>query len=126
MILLDTSILIDYYRKEKKEKTLFQNLAKHYTVLYISQVTYFEILRGSNVNQEFFWIDLFKDLTYLDFDNKCADEAVLIYKDLKLKNKLIETADLFIAATALAHHLPIATLNIKDFEKVPNLEIISI
>lgn len=125
MILLDTSVLLDYFRKVVKEKTLFQNLAKNYSTLCISQITYFEILRGSNQNQKSFWIDIFEDLDFLDFDIQCADSAVLIYKELKSKNQLIESADLLIAATAIANNLPLATFNVKDFQKINSLDLVT-
>lgn len=37
---------------------------------------------------------------------------------------MIDIADLFIGATALTHNLPIATLNIKHFNRIKGLEII--
>ena len=37
---------------------------------------------------------------------------------------MIDVADLLIAATAIAHNLNLATLNLKDFTKIPNLNIL--
>lgn len=38
---------------------------------------------------------------------------------------MIDSKDLFIAATAIAHSLPVATINKKHFERIESLEIIS-
>jgi predicted nucleic acid-binding protein len=60
----------------------------------------------------------------LDFNQNVARKAVDINHELKKKRKQIEMADLFIAATAIAYHLPIATLNKKHFERIDHLNII--
>ena len=57
-------------------------------------------------------------------DSNCIQQAVSIHKALKRKNKMIEIPDLLIAATALTHQLPIATINKKHFERVEGLLII--
>ena len=126
MILLDTSILIDYFRKSKKENTIFQKISLAYNDIYISQITYFEILRGSNSTQSEFWLDIFENLILIDFDKNCAEKAVKIYKELKLSNQLIDTADLLIGATAMAFNLSLATCNTKDFKRIKRLDILEI
>lgn len=37
---------------------------------------------------------------------------------------MIDLADILIGATALTHDIPLATLNIKHFERIKGLEII--
>lgn len=46
-ILIDTSILIDYFRKEDKKKTLFFRHSLKYS-LAISTITEFEFMSGLN------------------------------------------------------------------------------
>ena len=58
-------------------------------------------------------------------DSNCAKCGAEIYKYLKQENKMIDTADLLIGATALAHDLSLATLNIKDFERIPSLKLLA-
>jgi hypothetical protein len=43
--------------------------------------------------------------------------------ELARKGQLIDQPDLFIAATAIQHNLMLVTRNIKDYERIPNLEI---
>lgn len=52
-----------------------------------------------------------------------AKIASEIYLDLRAKNKLIEFRDILIAATALQHTMPLATLNRKHFERVEGLKL---
>jgi tRNA(fMet)-specific endonuclease VapC len=60
----------------------------------------------------------------LAFDKTVAKVAVNLNRELKRKRKLIDTADLFIAATAVANNLPFATLNRKHFDRIDELTII--
>jgi predicted nucleic acid-binding protein len=43
--------------------------------------------------------------------------------DLGRKGRLIDQPDLFIAATATYHNLTLIIRNIKDYERIPNLNI---
>jgi tRNA(fMet)-specific endonuclease VapC len=44
---------------------------------------------------------------------------------LKRKRKQIDIADLFIAATAISNNLSFATLNLKHFERIDTLQIVT-
>jgi predicted nucleic acid-binding protein len=50
--------------------------------------------------------------------------AVDLNRSLKKKPKQIEMADLFNAATAIDNKLPLATLNIKHFDRIDGLELV--
>ena len=49
-----------------------------------------------------------------------------IYRDLAGKGQLIGTNDLWIAATALFHGVPLATGNVKEFARVSDLQVIGV
>jgi tRNA(fMet)-specific endonuclease VapC len=70
--------------------------------------------------------NLFKDLTILPFDSRCAKEAKSIYCDLRSKNKLIELADILIASTAMANDLSLITMNSKHFGRIESLKTIEL
>jgi predicted nucleic acid-binding protein len=80
-ILIDTSVLIDYFRKKNKGKTLLYSLSLKYNIS-ISTITE--------------------------------------------KNQLISPPDILIAATAFANNLSFATLNLKHFERISDLELIAL
>jgi len=126
MIMLDTGILIEYFRKKEKSKSVFFNLTKSYTSFEVSILTKYEIFVGSNETQIIFWNSFFDKITVIPFDENCLPESVKIHKDLKSKNKLIDIEDIFISGSAIASKLKIATLNKKHFERVKNIELISI
>jgi predicted nucleic acid-binding protein len=48
MILLDSTVCIEYFRKKDKSKTFFYELGADYSSFAISTVTKFEIFIGSN------------------------------------------------------------------------------
>jgi predicted nucleic acid-binding protein len=124
MILLDTSVLIEMFRVKDKKTTFFYRLANENNDFAISIITHYEILRGSNSIQDSFWTDLLKEISIIPFDLRSSNEAIGVYKLLKMQNSMIDLADLLIAATALAYNLNLATLNFKDFGKIPNLNIL--
>ena len=70
------------------------------------------------------WNSILEDLTVVPFTSPMALLACEIKRRLKAKNKQIELADLFIAATAMAYDLPLATLNRKHFEPIEGLKLL--
>jgi len=124
MILLDSSILIELFRKKDKEKTLFYSLSQTYTDLCISSITHYEIGVGNRKSHSDYWNLLSENLRVIPFDKACSNSAVTIYIDLLKANKMIDLADILIGATAVSYNIPIATLNTKHFDRIEGLEII--
>lgn len=124
-ILIDTSILIDYFRKKNKGKTFLYSLSLKYNFA-ISTITEFEFLVGLADKHLEFAYKLFRNFLILPFDSRCVKAATKIYNDLKSKNQLISPPDIFIAATATANNLSFATLNLKHFERISNIELIAL
>ncbi|MEA3475390.1 MAG: type II toxin-antitoxin system VapC family toxin [Candidatus Cloacimonadota bacterium] len=123
-ILIDTSIVIEYVRKKNKAKTILYELYKSYDELFISSITVFEIFVGVNIENVNLINQLFEGFRILPFDLTIAKIASQVYNELKSQNKIIEFRDIFIAATAIGNSLSVVTLNTKDFERIPNLEIL--
>ena len=123
IILLDTSILIDFFRKSQKEKSKWFELIKAGNEFAISVVTEYEILIGSNEAQLEYWRAIFNQVKVLPLDSNVISSAVQIHSNLKKKRKQIDAADLFIAATAAHHDLTLATLNKSHFERIETLKI---
>lgn len=121
--MLDTSILIEYFRKQNKERSKFYQLKKEKFSFAISIITVYEIYIGANENQKLLWDDMFKKFKIFPLNESSIYVAVDIYKTLKRKNKLIEISDIFIAATAKANNLQICTNNKKHFDRIEGLTI---
>ena len=124
IILVDTSILIDYYRKTNKANSAWIILIDKGYEFVISSITKYEIYSGATQSQIEFWNSVLETIPVISFDESCVDTAVKINSILKRKRKQIDIADLFIAATAINHNFSIATLNKKHFERIDGLDII--
>ncbi len=125
LVLLDSSILIDYFRKGDKTKSVLYKISEKYYFC-LSAITVFEIKIGIKTDKQLNdYNTLIKNMQVMDIDEKCIDIAVNIYKNLKIKNSIIELADLLIAATAISNTIPLVTFNRKHFQNVSDLEIIN-
>jgi len=124
VVLLDTSILIEYYRKKDKSKSVLVHLFQTYSIFAISAVTHFEIYTGASNDQIDFWNEFFQEITVLPFNAEISREAADIDAALKKKRKQIAVPDLFIAATAIYHNIPLVTLNKKHFERVDQIQLV--
>jgi predicted nucleic acid-binding protein len=123
-LMIDTSILIEYFRKTNKSNSRLITHFKMYDQLYISSITEFEVFNGATEVHKQFWEGMLLRLTILDFDRKAARRAADIVAQLKAKGKNIDKPDLFIAATAVTHGLVFDTLNIKHFKDIDALELL--
>ena len=123
-VLIDTSIFIEYFRKENKENTKLYALQKEGYLMTTSSVCYFEYMSGSK-NREFDKI-LFEKIEVIAFDKKQACIASEIFKELKKKNSLIEFRDILISSCAISQKISLVTLNIKHFKRIMNLNILEI
>ena len=125
-ILVDTSIVFDYLRGQDRPNTKFVKLFKE-NELCFSTISVFELFNGATSESKKMDIEtLCNNIEIIDFDINTAKIASEIYRNLRLKNKLIEFRDILISSTAIQHSLPIATLNIKHFERIDNLYLINL
>jgi tRNA(fMet)-specific endonuclease VapC len=124
-LMIDTSIIIDYFRKTDKNNARLISHFKNYGQLYISSITEFEILNGAKQVHVDFWDGMMPRFTILDFDSKAARQAAAITEQLKSKRKSIDKPDLFIAATALSNGLIFDTLNTKHFTYIDELILLN-
>ena len=124
IICLDTSVLIEYFRKVNKSKSFFYQLTDEYDLFAVSAITEYEIYYGSNADQDIFWDDFFRKIVSLPFNSEANRATIRIERELKRKNKTIDKPDLMIAGTAFANNMKLATLNVKHFELIVGLELI--
>lgn len=121
-ILIDTSILVDHLRRGNKDRTLFYRVARQHECI-VSAITEFEFRVGSTSSNRDFVTALLDITPVLPFDSLCVRAATDIYRELRTSNQLIALPDLLIAATAVAHDLPLLTLNVSHFERVNRLQL---
>ena len=118
IVMIDTSILIDFYRKSDKKNAAWIALIAQRYEFAISAITKYEIYSGATDSQMQFWNEILSTVQIISLNEASVDAAVNINAVLKRKRKQIDLADLLIAATAIAYNLPFATLNKKHFERV--------
>jgi len=124
-LMIDTSILIDYFRKKDKSKSRLVSHFREYDKIFISTITEFEIFNGASEAHKEFWETLLASLIVLDFNRVAARQSAKTIVQLKSKRKTIDKPDLFIAATAIAYGLRLDTLNTKHFIDIENLNLLT-
>jgi tRNA(fMet)-specific endonuclease VapC len=126
IILVDTSVLIDFLRKEHKDRSILWMLRGVYSCA-ISSVTLFELLAGAKIEKQRQDVaKLCKWIEVLPFDSACAEMAGEIFLELKKQNSLIEFRDIFIGSTARYHQLHLATLNTAHFARMRGVHLIDL
>ena len=120
-VTIDACVLIEFLRARDKSKTVYATLVRGAVPLFISTVVLFEVRAGLNASNQECLIGLLRKVTCLPFDVKTAEIAADLAKTLRNNRIQMESSDLFIAATAIAHGLPLATLNRKHFERIEEL-----
>ncbi|PSL25278.1 PIN domain-containing protein [Dyadobacter jiangsuensis] len=75
LVLVDTSILIDFFRKSDKAESRLIKLVRGNFTYCISAITEFEIYTGTTPNQTAYWEDFLFRTQVLAFD---VDELILI------------------------------------------------
>lgn len=124
LICLDSSVLIEYFRKTDKSNSYLFQLSQNHQYFAVSVVVYFEIFKGSNSEQDAFWHDFFENIDILPLSKEIISTAINLHKDLKKKRKTSDAMDLLIASTAKLHGHKLVTLNKKHFIHFDDLEII--
>ena len=120
MILCDTNIRIEFY---KGNSTIINELHKiGLADLAVSIVTIGELFYGARDKIELAKMQKHLSLMkQISLDEEISKRFLALLEQYALSHKL-SVPDALIAATALSHHLPIYTLNIKDFRFIPDLK----
>jgi len=121
MILCDTNILIEFYKGNSAVIDELQKIGL--ANLSISVVTAGELYYGALDKHELGKIQ--KHLSLLNqaaLDSDISARFLSLLEEYALSHKL-SVPDALIAATALSQNLPLYTLNLKDFQYMPNLAL---
>ena len=89
-LMIDTTLLIDYFRKTDKRKSRLVQLSKRFDQLIISAVTEFEVYAGTTEASLSFWTELLSEIIVIPFDIQAARVAVALQKYFKKLRKTIE------------------------------------
>ena len=120
-MLVDTDVLIWHLRGYPQATRRLDELA----ALTLSAVTYLEMLQGMRDKAELAAVKKMLDkrsATLLPLTEAITLRATELMESLTLSHGL-QMGDALIAATALAHGLPVLTANVKHFGAVPGLAV---
>jgi len=124
-VLIDTDIIIDYLRDAEDGAKTFETLITQYDPC-TSFINKFELLCGIRSTKESQAIeDCLSGFSLFNINDSSAFEASKIYIHLRKKGSLVGIRDIMIAGIAISYKIPVATRNIKEFSRIPNLRIIS-
>lgn len=116
--LLDTNIVIDYSRNNSKAVEFVETLA---ALPSVSVITVSEIIQGVRNRERPFFKHIFDVWNVVPI----IHETALLASEYRLKyykSHSLGLADAYIGASAIIHDLQLATLNVKDFPMVENLQ----
>ena len=121
-ILVDTSVIIDFFRRKDKEKSLLYRLAEEKYFMYISIITHTELYAGKSV-----WENaearneletVFSGLQLVPLESGVSEKA----GEIRARAQ-IDLLDAIVAASALQHGLELATFNTKHFQNIAGLTL---
>ena len=122
-VCIDTDIIIDHLRGKGQGVKIFEKVIQYYAPV-TTYVNKFELFCGARSKYE---IGIIKEtllgFLVLAFDDTACEEAGGIYRELKTHGSLIGIRDIMIAGIAIAHNIPLATNNIKDFSRVKKVKV---
>ncbi len=67
---------------------------------------------------------LLRPMQILTFDADCAEQAASIRRALEQQGAIIGAHDVLIAATALRYQAQMVTRNVREFSRVPRLQVV--
>lgn len=113
-ILIDSDILIDHLRKEKKALDFLDTEIEKGAILFLSVISRAEIYAGLRKGEEEVISSLFEIITPVNVDTAIADKAGEYLRKFG-KSHALNIGDAIIAATAGEMKLTLVTRNVKHY-----------
>ncbi len=128
-MIIDTNILIRLERETRRSIAgvatgFFEALTD--TRICITPTIAGEIACGASMSGREVWEKFLLPFECLPIDAETTWHYGVQYRELAKRGELIGCNDLWIAAAALAHQQPLATSNIREFERVNGLEVVAV
>ena len=125
--LLDTNIVSASLKQNVTINLKLEEVSKLQLDIFISGITYYEVQRGllrSNATKKLAWFQQFCQdypILFLD-DMRIFEKASEIHADLINRGKIIQDADILIAATAIINDLILVSHD-SDLTRVKDLQL---
>ena len=120
---IDSDVLIWHLRTGDRQRAVEQHLVRLAASgsLSCSMLSVAEVEQGVRRGEEDKTRGFLRSLETHPVDRAIAERAGEIVRDLRSHGITMGLADAIIAATCIVHGLTLVTLNVSDFEKVPEL-----
>lgn len=123
---LDTDILIEHFRGNKKIKDKIKSLSND-DIIGVTWLSFYEFFKGiflsGKLEEESFLQKLFDTSLILESSYKSAKRGGEIYANLKIKGQLINDADILIASIVMSYEATLVTNNVSHFSRIDGLKI---
>ncbi|HEY5791762.1 MAG TPA: type II toxin-antitoxin system VapC family toxin [Chthoniobacterales bacterium] len=122
----DTCFLIDLQRERRRGEA---GAACRFAEAHAGQTSYLSAVAWGEFSEGFAAADAVflawqASFEILPLDGRVAWQYSRLVRELRARGQLIGSNDLWICATALAHHLPLVTRNAADFQRIPGLKVL--
>ena len=125
MIVVDTDVIIDFFRDISPAADVFAELISSDKAA-MTAISVFELYAGIEGAKRLRQIEtLVQEITVLPLNVIEAAMGGRIYTQLKSRGKLIGTHDILIAAICIANDLPLYTKNIAHFSEIKDIRLLS-
>ena len=127
-LILETTFLIDLEREAGRNKVgPAEKFLANYSGyrLYVTFTIAGEVAAGISMRNKSKWEDFLKPFYVLPWTPDVSWEYGGSYRYLSENGLLIGSNDLWIAATAIVYNIPLVTRNVRHFQRVPELKLIS-
>ena len=122
-LLVDSDLLIDVSRNAREALDYLQRHSGTFTLV-ISTITQMELLVGCRNKTEQRHLERFlRSFPIVALNEAIADQAVVLLRQYRLSHGLL-LPDALIAATALVHAVPLATMNQRDYRFIAGLQVL--
>jgi predicted nucleic acid-binding protein len=135
-LVLDSSVLIAAEREAKPVSGLLEGLQRQHgeNDIVLSSITVVELEHGLHRAQNAeqaqkrrdYLDEVFAAIPVESFSREMAQIAAKVDADARKVGILIPFADLLIAATALHHGYALGTRNLRHFQLIPDLSVVSV
>jgi tRNA(fMet)-specific endonuclease VapC len=126
-VILETTFLIDLEREANRgvEGPAHRFLrSRSEDSLYLTFTIAGELAAGRDADDRGPWEAFLAPFHVLPCTHDVCWQYGRVYRNLRAAGSLIGTNDLWIAATAVAHGMPVVTANVKHYRRVPDLTVI--
>jgi tRNA(fMet)-specific endonuclease VapC len=127
MVLLDSDVIINFLRNDRKSVELIRGLKEKEENIRTTVLNGFELWKGafrSGNNKSYSAVKKFlEEIEVVPLDRRSSKKSADIFEGLRKKGEMVDVLDVMIGAISIVNNEEILTNNIKHFEKIPGIKL---